>query len=463
MMAGTTAFLLLVSVVLTACTPHVGAGHGFSVEFIHRDDARSPYHDPALTAHERVLAAVRRSTARAAVIARSCVGGVADADAPAPSGDGVVTGVVSRPFEYLMAVNVGTPSTRMLAIADTGSDLVWLNCTDDLDLSPSRANGKNVPPPVLFYPANSTTFALVGCESGACRALQDASCTPANNCRYLYSYGDGSRTSGLLSTDTFTFDEGRSDDATLRVAKVNFGCSTQNVGTFPADGLVGLGGGALSLVTQLGNDTSLGRRFSYCLVPYSVNASSALNFGARAAVTDPGAATTPLVQSEVEAYYTVELESVKVGNSTFEPHRSSAIVDSGTTLTYLDRGVLDPLVEELTKQIKLPRAESPEKLLPLCFDVSGARDGQVEATVPDVTLQLGGGAAVTLKPENTFVVVQEGTMCLALVAVSEQQPVSIIGNIAQQNMHVGYDLDKRTVTFAPADCATSYPAPHTSV
>jgi hypothetical protein len=478
-MAGTTvsrALLLLVGVVLTAQLCGCTAGdRGFSVEFIHRDDVRSPYHDPSLTAHERVLAAVRRSTTRAAVLARSHVGGDADGpsaapaaggdgDAPSPSAEGAVTEVTSKPFEYLMAIHVGTPSTRMLAIADTGSDLVWINCTDD---TPSRSKDAP-PPPGVFFPANSTTFGLVDCESGACRALQDASCTPSNNCRYLYSYGDGSQTSGLLSTETFTLDEGRrkgqSDgDAALRVAQVNFGCSTRNAGSFPADGLVGLGGGELSFVTQLGNDTSLGRRFSYCLVPYFVNASSALNFGARADVTEPGAATTPLVRAEVAAYYTVKLESVKIGNSKFEPQESRLIVDSGTTLTYLDKAVLDPVVEELTKRIKLPKAESPEKLLQLCFDISGVGKGKVEAMVPDVTLDLGGGAAVTLKAQNTFVEVQEGTMCLALVAVSEQQPVSILGNIAQQNMHVGYDLDKRTVTFAPADCAISGASPPTSV
>jgi translation initiation factor 2B subunit (eIF-2B alpha/beta/delta family) len=114
------------------------------------------------------------------------------------------------------------------------------------------------------------------------------------------------------------------------------------------------------------------------------------------------------------------------------------------------------VLKDLAKRIKLPKAESPEKLLQLCFDISHVREGQVEASLPDVTLQLGGGAAVTLKAENSFVVVQEGTMCLAMAAASERNPVSILGNIAQQNMHVGYDLDKRTVTFAPADCARSY-------
>uniref|UniRef100_A0A0E0AIY4 Uncharacterized protein n=1 Tax=Oryza glumipatula TaxID=40148 RepID=A0A0E0AIY4_9ORYZ len=42
-----------------------------------------------------------------------------------------------------------------------------------------------------------------------------------------------------------------------------------------------------------------------------------------------------------------------------------------------------------------------------------------------------------MKPENAFVTVQEGTLCLAIVVMTKQQPVSILGNLAQQNIHVG--------------------------
>ena len=120
--------LLLAAVVLTAqlcaCTAYaVSGGDGFSVEFIHRDSVKSPYHDPSFTAHARVLEAARRSSTQAAALSRSY------ARADAPSADGAVSELTSRPFEYLMAVNVGTPPTRMLAIADTGSDLIWLNCS----------------------------------------------------------------------------------------------------------------------------------------------------------------------------------------------------------------------------------------------------------------------------------------------------------------------------------------------
>jgi hypothetical protein len=87
----------------------------------------------------------------------------------------------------------------------------------------------------------------VGCASGACHALSDTSCDASVNFKYLFSYKDGSSVSGLLSTETFTFNDhpggciGCRDIPQLRVPNVNFGCSMTTTGSFPGDGLVGLG------------------------------------------------------------------------------------------------------------------------------------------------------------------------------------------------------------------------------
>uniref|UniRef100_A0ACD5VE69 Uncharacterized protein n=1 Tax=Avena sativa TaxID=4498 RepID=A0ACD5VE69_AVESA len=433
--------LLFVGIVLTArlCKAHGGAGvgDGFSVELIHRDSVKSPYHDPALSVHDRVLAAVRRSTARAEALARSYIG------------DGIVSQVVSKPFESMMVVHVGTPPTRMLAIVDTGSDLLWLKC---------KPHAATAPPGVVFDPFSSSTFLRVPCYYDACHALPVSQCDSSYNCYYDQFYLDGSNTKGYLSTETFTFHSipGR-DYPEVRVPKVNFGCSgsSNGVGLIIADGVVGLGRRNESLISQLGIRTTLGRRFSYCVVPFNNNASSALNFGDRAAVTEPGAATAVLLPSSAGPYYTLALQSVKIGGSTFQ-HPSNVIIDSGSALTFLDKGLIDRMVEDIGRQIGLPTVQSPEKLLRLCYGVSGAlRTYLFRKRVPDVTMYFG-EAAVTLKVDNLFVGVQKGITCFAMTPVTERYPFSILGNIAQQNMHVGYDLDKGTITFAPADCASSY-------
>jgi hypothetical protein len=450
--------LLLVGLVLTAqlcgCTADIGGG-GFSVEIIHRDSGKSPFHDPKLTVHGRVLAAARRSTARAAALARSYTSG---------SPDGAVSEMVSRPFDYLMYVNIGTPPTRTLAIVDTGSDLVWLRCVNGstADAPAPAPNGD-----VVFDLSSSSTYGRVGCQSGACHAVS-GTCDGSSNCDYLQVYEDGTNTTGILSLETFTFDDapggcvGCRDRPQLVVKEVNFGCSTSINGASLGNGVVGLGAGDMSLISQIGAATSLGRRFSYCLVPYYVNASSALNFGSRAAVTESGAVTTTLVDFIVKSFYTVALESVEINNSTFTipPERSHLVVDSGTSMTYLYQGLLDQVVAEVNRTIKLPQVSSFGRILPLCYDATGKTDESIlEKMIPDVKLVMGDGAVVTLKARNTFVKVDQSTVCMAVLPIGDLSLFGILGSVAQQNMHVGYDLDKRTVTFAPADCSTAYPSP----
>ncbi|KAM3193423.1 hypothetical protein ACQJBY_070185 [Aegilops geniculata] len=447
--------LLLGALVLTAqlcgCTAFVGDGGGFSVEFIHRDSANSPFHDPSLTSYDRVLAAMRRSTAR------SYAGG---------SPGGAVSEVVSTPFEYLMYVNVGTPRTRMLALVDTGSDVVWFKCSNGTAGPPRGA-----PLSAVFDPSSSSSYGLVGCQSDSCRAIYGTSCGANSLCQYRSTYSDGSTATGILSTETFTFDDapggcvGCRKRPQLQVPRVSFGCATDVTDkAFRLTGNVGLGAGSGSLVNQIGAVTSLGRRFSYCLAPFFVNASSILSFGARAAVTEPGAVTTPLIPSAVDAFYTILLASVKIGNSTIvPPKRSPVIVDSGTVLTYLDKGLLDQVVAEVARSIQLPRKQSPEKLVDLCYDVAGESEAWVKF-FPEVTLGFGGGAVITLPARNAFVEARKGTVCLAMSPVTDDGPVvATIGSIAQQDFHVGFDLDKRAITFAAADCASSYSSPPASV
>nr|CAB3476028.1 unnamed protein product [Digitaria exilis] len=156
---------------------------GFSVEFIHRDSPRSPFHNPALSPHGRMLAAARRSLrgdpSRGAP------------PAPSPAADvvgagGVESKIISRSFEYLMAVNVGTPPTQILAIADTGSDLVWVNCRTNTssDGVARGGDGGAAAGGVVFRPSSSSTYDVVGCETEACQNLNRASCDADSNCRF---------------------------------------------------------------------------------------------------------------------------------------------------------------------------------------------------------------------------------------------------------------------------------------
>lgn len=441
---------------------------GFSVELIHRDHPKSPLYNPAFSLSDRVHAAAWRSHARANALRRSFFSKLytatgmssttnndspipsqppSDSPSPASTNVPIETDIIANSVDYLMSVRLGTPSRQIIAIADTGSDLIWVTCKPCSDCYQQDAP--------LFNPASSSSYSNLPCSSKQCYQLPSSQCddsSSASKCIYQYSYGDGSQTSGSLARETVTFNT--TFGSSVGFPGVTFGCSHVANGTFErhSAGLVGLGAGPLSLVSQLGS--SIEHRFSYCLVPYgSTNVTtSQLNFGSDALVSGGDVETTRMVSSSAETFYTVTLDSITVGknNTLGSIQRSYMIVDSGTTLTYLGSTVLESLVERLAKSIGLPQVEDSQRLFPLCFDES---DAGTDFMYPDITLQLG-QATVTLKPYNAFIMIKEKVRCLAMASNDgiTGDNLSILGNIAQQNFHVGFDLASRKISFAPADC-----------
>ncbi len=162
-------------------------------------------------------------------------------------------------------------------------------------------------------------------------------------CEYEYGYGDGSSTSGVFATDLVTLGTGS-------VPNIGFGCGHTNLGGFSgAGGLVGLGQGPLSLISQL-NSPTVSKKFSYCLVSLSSPNTSSLIFGDTAVSSATGVAYTPIVHNPINpTYYYIGLAGISVaGRSVLYPTGSFAIddatgnggliLDSGTTLTYLEVG-----------------------------------------------------------------------------------------------------------------------------
>ncbi|PNX84167.1 aspartic proteinase cdr1-like protein [Trifolium pratense] len=221
-----------------------------------------------------------------------------------------------------------------------------------------------------------------------------------------------------------------------------------------SSGIVGLGGGPVSLITQLGS--SIGGKFSYCLLPSSFrgsNTTTKLNFGDAAVVSGDGVLSTPIVKKNPIVFYYLTLESFTVGNKRVkygtsflgDSEEGNIIIDSGTTLTLLPPDVYSNLESAVLEVVKLDRADSPIQELKLCFTLTSDK-----YDFPIITAHFQ-GADVKLLPINTFVAVSDGVVCLAFAPT--QQTLPIFGNIAQQNFLVGYDIQQKTVSFKPTDCS----------
>ncbi|KAM0934047.1 putative nepenthesin [Dioscorea sansibarensis] len=459
-----------------ACNASSQGGLGFSMNLIHRDSPRSPYYQPSLSSKDRVKAMFDRSLSRARYLSsiissgrdRSSHDDISNSSpsssswgSPAPPSNNVQSKVIPGNGDYLMELEIGTPPVKIMATADTGSDLTWVQCQPCVQCY----NQKDP----IFDPRKSSTFnGSVPCGDDICHALPSFTCDNQNKCQYDYEYGDGSATYGTLSKDTFTFSSsdsnklGSASSSSSSIPGIFFGCSYNSTGDYDVneDGLVGLGGGSASLVRQL--DSSIDGKFSYCLVPYNENATSTLNFGDNAVVNGPGLVTVPMVHATYDTFYTLEFKSLTVGKETVQVpiDTTQMIVDSGTTVTFIPLTVYVIVIDNLSKMVNLTQTPDPQKVFDLCylhpakapaypfpnitFNFNNNRQQQQQQDQDEVSVVLSG--------MQTFFHVTDDIVCLAM-GFTDGMDFSVFGNVAQQNLHVGYDLHNKSISFAPANCS----------
>ena len=181
----------------------------------------------------------------------------------------------------------------------------------------------------------------------------------------------------MLATETFTF----GSENPVTVPSIGFGCSDYNQGN-ASSGIIGLGRGRLSLVSQLG----LGK-FSYCLTSFGDSSTSPLLLGSLAVLNGSAAQSTPFIQNHVvPSLYYLSLQGITVG-STLLPISSTDfafksdgsggfIIDSGTTLTALKEEAYQVLKQEFQSQGNSSVAESSETetIFDVCFPLTDGRN-----------------------------------------------------------------------------------------
>ncbi|XAR73123.1 Nepenthesin [Bertholletia excelsa] len=364
--------------------------------------------------------------------------------ASAPTGDSsqLKAPVYPGNGEFLMKLSIGTPAQSYSAIMDTGSDLIWTQC------KPCQQCYDQPTP--IFDPSKSSSFSKLSCSSDLCKALPMSNCG-TDGCEYLYSYGDYSSSQGVMGTETFTFDK-------ASVPNIGFGCGEDNEGSgfSQGAGLVGLGRGPLSLVSQLKEPM-----FSYCLTSIDDSKTSTLLMGSLASANATGNSgdvqTTPLLRNPSQpSFYYLDLQGITVGDTRLPIEKSTfalnadgsggLIIDSGTTITYLKESAFDQVKKEFISQVKLPVDKSGSTGLDLCFTLpSDAKSVEVPKLVFHFK-----GADLELPGENYMIA--DSSMGLMCLAMGSSSGMSIIGNVQQQNLMVVHDLAKETVSFIPTQC-----------
>ncbi|CAN6371485.1 unnamed protein product [Urochloa humidicola] len=157
---------LLISVLLAA--PHAGA----------YSDARRIFRATMARSEKAInyTRAAHRSRQRLSMLAARIDASTVSAQTPLQLDNGG--------GDYVMTFSVGTPPQKLSALADTGSDLVWLKCGPCKRCSPNGSPS--------YYPNTSSSFSKLPCSSGLCsnlEAMSSATCSAGAECDYKYFYG----------------------------------------------------------------------------------------------------------------------------------------------------------------------------------------------------------------------------------------------------------------------------------
>ncbi|KAL3644180.1 hypothetical protein CASFOL_012112 [Castilleja foliolosa] len=339
---------------------------------------------------------------------------------------------------FLVNISIGEPPIPQLLLMDTASSLTWIHRIHCLGCTPASTD--------IYDPKSSSTCKTLTCDSPSqCQNYVDETtdCGQDHECKYTVNYVDESSSKGTLALEKFKFvtstgGEWEIPDLVFGYGHVNGGPSSK------MDGLLGLQGfNENSLVSRVGN------RFSYCI----------------GNISDPYYAYNRLILGEgavFEGYwtplrvwwghYTVILKGISVGEKELyigEPD-VNVVVDSGSSLTYLDRGMYGQMRQEVGRLLDghFQRTILPSMPGDLCYLGDLRRD---LGGFPMVTLRLAEGAEIYLNVESMFVRVGDDAFCMA-VRVSPPNGFNIIGAYAQQYYNIGFDFSAMRASFLSIEC-----------
>ncbi|KAK8953306.1 Aspartic proteinase PCS1 [Platanthera guangdongensis] len=173
-------------------------------------------------------------------------------------------------------------------------------------------------------------------------------------------------------------------------------------------------------------------------------------------------------------YYYVGLRKITVGGKKVKiPSTALAlgrdgnggtIVDSGTTFTFIEPAIFEPLAAAFVDQVglRLNRSGDVERDTGLkpCFDLPDGTTSEV-VSMPALAFHFKGGAKMRLPLENYFAFVGNSrpTICLTVVSgggvvgiEGSGGPAIILGSFQQQNYNMIFDLERERLGIQQKSC-----------
>ncbi|XP_016451446.1 aspartic proteinase Asp1 [Nicotiana tabacum] len=352
---------------------------------------------------------------------------------------------------YQVTINVGQPPKPYFLDIDTGSDLTWLQC--------DAPCAKCAPAPHSLYKPNKN---IVKCKDPVCASLHlpaNHHChTPDEQCDYEVEYADHGSSLGVLVKDAFPL---RFTNGSTVSPPLVFGCGyNQEVpASTPApftDGILGLGNGKSSVLSQLSSLGLIRHVVGHCL---SGQGGGFLFFGDDV-LPSSGIVWTPIVRASSEKHYSLGPADLLFSGQATGIKGIPIIFDSGSTYSYFNSDAYKILVSSIKKDINTKQLTEAvdDKSLPVCWKVSKSFKSihDAKSYFKPLTLSFTKAKNVQLQlpPEAYLVRTEHGNICLGILDGSEVGlgNYNIIGDISMVDKMVIYDNEKQQIGWVSANC-----------
>ncbi|KAE9602758.1 hypothetical protein Lal_00049940 [Lupinus albus] len=350
---------------------------------------------------------------------------------------------------YNITVNIGQPPRPYFLDVDTGSDLTWLQC----DAPCSHCS--ETPHP-LYRPSND----LVPCKDPICASLHqsdDYNCDDPNQCDYELEYADHYSSLGVLVKDVFLLNFTNEIQLKVRMA---LGCGYDQIfpasSYHPVDGILGLGRGKSSFISQLSSQGLMKNVVGHCL---SAQGGGYIFFGN--AYHSSQVSWIPMSYINSKHYLAGPGELVFGGKKTGIGNLL-AVFDTGSSYTYFNSKAYQALIYWLEKELtgKPIKAAPDDHTVPLCWQ--GKRSfrsiREVKKYFKPLVLSFASNGRVKtqfeIPPEAYLIISNMGNVCLGILNGSEvgMDELNLIGDISMQDKVMIFDNEKQLIGWAPSDC-----------
>lgn len=349
---------------------------------------------------------------------------------------------------YYVPISIGDPPRPFFLDPDTGSDLTWLQC----DAPCVRCT--RTPHP-LYKPSNE----LLPSRDPLCAAVQPEYYRSENpeQCDYEVEYADGGSSLGVLVRDAIPLNLTNGLRCSPRLA---IGCGYDQIpgsSHHPLDGVLGLGKGKISMVSQLSDQGLTQNVVGHCL---SGQGGGYIFFGDN--VYDSSRVVWTPMSRDYKKHYSPGFAELIFGRKATGVGNLLVVFDSGSSYTYFASQPYNTLMSLMMREMRGSslRDAVDDDTLPVCWKgkrpFKSFRD--VRKYFKPLALSFGNGgrsaAHFEIPPENYLIISIKGNACLGILNGTEVglQNYNIIGDISMQDKMVIYDNEKNLIGWGLSNC-----------